>query len=95
MFVMTVTNAIANGTFHMAAQPDALLLEPIPCPGFDACPFPKPTLSATKHENGTDVSCEQVYGCVRCQSAQQQQETQVLGSHNLLQNPCGQERIRG
>ena len=71
-------------------------LEPVPCPGGNACPFPKPTSSVTKHDNGPDASCEQVYGCLRCQSAQHQcQETHAPGSHNLLQNPCGRDGIRG
>ncbi|CAB9520286.1 protein ligase MYCBP2 [Seminavis robusta] len=72
-------------------------LSPIPCPGGDACPFPKKE-GQTHHENGKAASCEQAYGCGWCQSNPTANEHAFVappGSRNFLQNGCGQHGHRG
>lgn len=82
-------------------------LEPIPCPGGSSCPFPKraadgPTPHQHRHHsNGPTVDCEQVYSCAFCESdvagrsIHHFAQAAAPGSHNLLQNPSGQEGMQG
>jgi F-box associated region/RING-like zinc finger len=73
-------------------------LEPIPCPGGDACPYPKKH-NQTQHANGSSADCEQVYGCAICQSSPSNNTEHAFveppGSRNLLQNGCGQHGLVG
>jgi hypothetical protein len=76
-------------------QPPACLTA-IPCPGGDACPFPKPPGSEDRHQNGSGSNCEQVYGCAWCQSnpntgADRHGFVEPPGSRNFLKNGSGQE----
>ena len=65
----------------------------MPCPGGDACPFPKPS-GEIHHKNGPSAECEQVYGCAWCESnptATDHAFHEPPGSINLLQNGSGEE----
>lgn len=83
-------------------QQPAPPLEPIPCPGGAACPFPKPNHEQNDyHVNVPTSDGEQVYGCTLCQSvARHGTPTSSSrwsipeGSRNLIINSSGQDGLR-
>jgi len=63
-------------------------------PTFVAVSNSSSSATAEYHTNGSAPDCEQVYTCLICQSAvEEQQEAQ--GSENLLINPSGQLGLQG
>lgn len=87
---------------HNAGGPPKL--EAIPCPGGEACTHPK-LRGQTHHQNGDDVSCEQVYHCAVCQEMaltsgrprgfQSFDFLEESGSRNWVVNPHGADGVRG
>mmetsp|Transcript_32231 Transcript_32231/g.63810 ORF Transcript_32231/g.63810 Transcript_32231/m.63810 type:complete len:580 (+) Transcript_32231:2-1741(+) len=64
----------------------------IPCPGGDACSFPKPEGRST-HSNGPSKESEQVYHCAICSSGGDGLPLEMPGSRNFVKNPSGEEGL--
>lgn len=97
----------ANKTSRSRNGPRPPPLNPVHCPGCDACGFPMPQPSgisrnSTHHKNGNTVDCEQVYYCSLCDSSgrggRHSLHNDIVlrpGSENLVRNPSGSQGLVG